>query len=47
MLQGKNLSMRTAPAEPTTCGEGLRNVEFLKLLDSGIARRSSPSQTAS
>jgi hypothetical protein len=36
MLQGKNLSMRTAPVEPATCGEGSRSAQFLKLLAAAL-----------
>jgi len=36
MVQGKNLSMRTAPVEPATCGEGSRSEQFLKLLAAAL-----------
>ena len=36
MLQGKNLSMRTAPVEPAACGEGSRSAQFLELLAAAL-----------
>ena len=36
MLQGKNLSMRTAPMEPAACGEGSRSEQFLKMLAAAL-----------
>jgi heat shock protein HslJ len=36
MLQGSNLSVRTAPVEPAACGEGSRSAQFLKLLAAAL-----------
>jgi C-terminal processing protease CtpA/Prc len=36
MLQGSNLSVRTAPVEPATCGEGSRSAQFLELLAAAL-----------
>ena len=36
ILQGSNLSMRTAPMEPAACGEGSRSEQFLELLAAAL-----------
>ena len=36
ILQGSNLSMRTAPVEPAACGEGSRSEQFLELLAAAL-----------
>ena len=36
ILQGSNLSMRTAPMEPAACGEGSRSAQFLEMLAAAL-----------